>query len=53
MYEPRLPRPTCRHGHPLEGENLYVRPSDGARMCRACGRARRAERQQAAQAATG
>ena len=38
---------------PVVGENLYVRPSDGARMCRACGRARRAERQQAAQAATG
>ncbi len=27
---------TCRHGHPFAGPNLYVRPSDGARMCRAC-----------------
>ena len=26
----------CNSGHPLDGENLYVRPSDSARMCRAC-----------------
>lgn len=27
----------CRRGHPLEGENLYMRP-DGKRGCRACRR---------------
>ena len=28
----------CKRGHPLSGENLYVKPSDGARQCRACDR---------------
>lgn len=27
----------CAHGHPLEGENLYIRPS-GHRTCRTCHR---------------
>lgn len=30
----------CPHGHPLSGENLRIRKSDGARECRACGRER-------------
>ena len=28
----------CKHGHPLFGENLYVKPSNGARQCRTCQR---------------
>ena len=32
----------CVHGHPLEGANLYVRPGDGHRQCRACNTARSA-----------
>jgi hypothetical protein len=27
----------CKHGHPLSGENLYLRP-DGGRQCRECRR---------------
>jgi hypothetical protein len=42
-YAPRPPRPpaqTCRHGHDLtDPANVCVRPSDGARLCRACQRA--------------
>lgn len=29
----------CPSGHPYSGENLYVRKSDGARICRECSRA--------------
>lgn len=29
----------CQHGHELTGENVYTRPSDGVRYCRACHRA--------------
>jgi hypothetical protein len=29
----------CPQGHPLFGTNLYVRPSDGGRICRQCNRA--------------
>lgn len=28
----------CKYGHPLSGENLYIRPSDGKRRCRQCNR---------------
>lgn len=28
----------CKHGHRLSGKNLYVRPVDGARVCRRCTR---------------
>ncbi|MFR9675862.1 HNH endonuclease [Streptomyces sp. TR02-1] len=35
----------CPAGHPYTGENLYVRPSTGARRCRTCHREREAERQ--------
>lgn len=35
----------CPKGHPYEGDNLYVIPSTGGRMCRVCKRAaRRAEK---------
>ncbi len=27
---------TCIHGHELNGSNLYVRPDNGSRQCRAC-----------------
>src|SRR5881409_2055104 len=27
----------CKHGHPLTGDNLYIRP-DGRRYCRTCNR---------------
>lgn len=29
---------TCGKGHPLSGDNLYVRPDNGGRICRECGR---------------
>jgi hypothetical protein len=29
----------CVHGHPLDGDNLFVRP-DGERVCRTCSRNR-------------
>lgn len=28
----------CPQGHPYSGENLFIRSTDGARMCRACSR---------------
>jgi hypothetical protein len=28
----------CPQGHPYSGDNLYIRPSDGARECRTCKR---------------
>lgn len=33
----------CKHGHPLEGDNLYVDP-EGKRKCRACMERIQAER---------
>ena len=33
-------RTRCKHGHPLWGENLYVRPSTGHRYCRTCQRSK-------------
>lgn len=33
----------CPHGHPYSGDNLYIQPSNGARICRACARRRRSE----------
>lgn len=33
----KLARQECRHGHRLEGDNLYVNP-EGHRVCRTCGR---------------
>jgi hypothetical protein len=29
---------SCKFGHALHGTNLYVRPSDGAKICRTCQR---------------
>lgn len=26
----------CKYGHPLSGNNLYICPSDGGRVCREC-----------------
>jgi Zn finger protein HypA/HybF involved in hydrogenase expression len=34
----RPPRTHCKRGHPLSGDNLYVQPSNGARICRICRR---------------
>ena len=34
----------CYRGHPLEGDNLYVRLDGGGRMCRTCYRERKRER---------
>lgn len=38
----------CKRGHPLSGENLYIAPSTGARVCKTCdklrGKAYRARR---------
>ncbi len=28
----------CKRGHPLSGDNLYLYPSGGGRVCRACRR---------------
>jgi hypothetical protein len=33
----------CKRGHPRIPENIYVRPSDGARQCRACRKIRKAK----------
>jgi DNA-directed RNA polymerase specialized sigma24 family protein len=32
----------CKHGHELSGDNLYVIPKTGSRICRACHKARHA-----------
>lgn len=29
-------RPACKRGHPMHGENIYVRKDGGGRMCLAC-----------------
>lgn len=29
---------SCKRGHPYVGDNFYLRPRDGARMCRLCRR---------------
>jgi hypothetical protein len=34
-------RTHCAQGHPLSGDNLYIRPINGARVCLACKRARK------------
>ena len=26
----------CKNGHPLKGDNLYINPSSGGRVCRTC-----------------
>lgn len=33
---PRQPQTHCRRGHPMSGDNLYLAPKNGARMCKAC-----------------
>jgi hypothetical protein len=34
--------PKCKRGHPRIPENFYIRPTDGARQCRACRKIRKA-----------
>jgi HNH endonuclease len=49
-------RPTCPHGHPLSGANLYERPDGKGRDCVTCRREanqRSAERKKAARGARG
>lgn len=36
------PKTHCRRGHPFSGDNLIIRKSDNARLCRACGEMRKA-----------
>jgi hypothetical protein len=31
---------TCKYGHALTADNIYVRPDNGKRMCLTCHRAR-------------
>ena len=33
----------CKRGHPRIPENFYIRPTDGARQCRACRQVRKAQ----------
>ena len=40
---PQGERTECPHGHPYSGENLYIIPSSGGRVCRQCERDRRPE----------
>jgi hypothetical protein len=37
-------KPMCPQGHPYDGDNLRVRSSDGARICRTCNNADSRER---------
>lgn len=37
--QPRAASTTCKRGHPLLGDNLYITPT-GARSCKACNRAK-------------
>jgi hypothetical protein len=34
------PKEECKRGHPLSGDNLYIAPKSGARICRECDRLR-------------
>lgn len=45
---PQASRTHCIHGHPLEGENLYIRPRTGWRQCRTCIREQHQARKAAA-----
>jgi hypothetical protein len=31
---------TCRRGHPMDGDNVYVLPTSGSRVCRICAKRR-------------
>lgn len=46
-----LGRDQCKRGHDLEGDNLYIQPSNGKRFCRECNRIRRRARYVAARSA--
>jgi hypothetical protein len=32
----RIAQTHCINGHPLSGDNLYLKPSDGGRQCKRC-----------------
>lgn len=34
--EIRLAMTHCKRGHPLSGDNLYINPGSGQRVCRSC-----------------
>lgn len=36
----RKVRTHCKQGHAIEGDNLYIRPSDKARFCKVCKKAK-------------
>ena len=40
LAESNAAKTECPSGHPYDEGNTYVRPSDGARLCRECTRAR-------------
>lgn len=52
ISRPRPLQATCRQGHPMCGENLYVRPS-GKRVCRECMRHHRREHYARSQSTSG
>lgn len=39
LAESNAAKTECPNGHPYDDENTYVRPGDGARLCRECSRA--------------
>lgn len=41
--DPRRHQESCKYGHPLSGENLYISPTQGNRHCRTCTQRRRME----------
>lgn len=45
-YAKKARQTHCKYGHPFDGENLHIRPSDGTRDCRICMRRRWREREQ-------
>lgn len=44
-------RTHCPQGHPYAGDNLYINPSNGGRVCRTCNRVAQAARDAAVKAA--
>jgi len=34
--EKKRPKPNCQRGHPMRGNNIYLRPDNGKRACRTC-----------------
>lgn len=46
-------KPTCRQGHAMMADNVYIRPDNGARVCKACRALYMARYHQARNAALG